>query len=174
VGACPTLFFATDLVWRDDLGFDGVSASYNTQLLANTKGTLTAGYFPLRESNPNTSRSRSLMAVQAVAEAPLGYNGNRLKVGAALYSYQGITGEREGAVVTAPDYATRYEYAAGFRQRGNTLFNVRGDGAATPTLGLASEFNTVNLTAAFGLAEPCFYADTLNWRRGVQLGLQTL
>lgn len=150
-GRMPNPFLATDLVWRDDLGFEGLTASYNAPVLANTRGTLTAGYFPLRESSPNASRSRSLFALQAVADTSLGFSGNKLKLGAALYNYQGLTGEKEGSVVSAPDYATRYEYAAGFRQRGNTLFNVRGDGAATPTLGLASEFNILNVTAVLDL-----------------------
>ncbi len=150
-GRMSNPFLATDLVWRDDLGFEGLTGSYNAPLSGNTMGTLTAGYFPLKESSPNASSGRSLIAIQAVADTPLGYNGNKLKFGAALYSYHGLTGEKEGTVVSVPDYAARYEYAAGFRQRGNTLFNVRGDGAATPTLGLASEFSVLNLTAVLDM-----------------------
>jgi hypothetical protein len=108
----------------------------------------TAGYFPLSEFRPGTSRSRSLVGLQAGAAVKLG-NSAQLKLGVAVYDYQNVAGERESPGDNRrPDYATRYEYGAGFRQRGNTLFAVNAPGdTGTRIYGLASDFRVLNLTA---------------------------
>jgi hypothetical protein len=160
-GRMPNPFFSTDLVWADDLGFEGVSVSAKKVFDGTSEAFATAGYFPLSEFRPGTSRSRSMVGLQAGAAMKLGNSGT-LKMGLALYDYQNVAGELESPsdADARPDYATRYEYAAGFRQRGNTLFSVRaaGDAAAIPGLstfnpvyGLASEFTVLNLTAVLDL-----------------------
>ena len=154
-GRMPNPFFSTDLVWADDLGFEGVSVSAKKVFDGTSEAFATAGYFPLSEFRPGTSRSRSMVGLQAGAAMKLGNSGT-LKMGLALYDYQNVAGELESpSDESRPDYATRYEYAAGFRQRGNTLFSVRaaGDAAAStnPVYGLASEFTVLNLTAVLDL-----------------------
>ena len=155
-GRMPNPFFSTDLVWADDLGFEGVSVSAKKVFGGTSEAFATAGYFPLSEFRPGTSRSRSMVGLQAGAAMKLGNTGT-LKMGLAVYDYQNVAGEREAPsdMYSRPDYATRYEYAAGFRQRGNTLFNVKAAGDATafssPVYGLASEFTVLNLTAVLDL-----------------------
>ena len=153
-GRLPNPFFSTDLVWADDLGFEGVAVTARKDVFANGSGFVTAGYFPLSENRPGTSRSRSLVGVQAGLDMKLGASSNRLKIGLAVYDYQGIEGQQEDLASSflEREYATRYEYPAGFRQRGNTLFNVRAPGdTAAATYGLASGFRQLNLTAALDL-----------------------
>jgi len=155
-GRMPNPFFSTDLVWADDLGFEGVSVSAKKVFGGTSEAFASAGYFPLSEFKPGTSRSRSVIGMQAGASMKLG-NSALLKMGLALYDYQNVAGEREapGDLYSRPDYATRYEYASGFRQRGNTLFNVKAPGDPTafssPVYGLASDFRVLNLTAALDL-----------------------
>ena len=82
-------------------------------------------------------------------------NSRQLKIGLAVYDYQNVAGERETStdVRALPDYAARYEYGAGFRQRGNTLFAVNAltDNSPTSVYGLASDFQVLNLTAMLDL-----------------------
>jgi hypothetical protein len=153
-GRLPNPFFSTDLVWADDLGFEGVAVTAKKDVFANGSGFLTAGYFPLSENRPGTSRSRSLIGVQTGLDMKLGASSNRLKFGLAVYDYKGIEGQQEDLASSflEREYATRYEYPSGFRQRGNTLFNVRAPGdAAAATYGLSSGFRELNLTAALDL-----------------------
>jgi len=84
----------------------------------------------------------------------LGASSNRLKFGLAVYDYKGIEGQQEDLASSflEREYASRYEYPSGFRQRGNTLFNVRTPGdTAAATYGLATDFRELNVTAALDL-----------------------
>jgi hypothetical protein len=84
----------------------------------------------------------------------LGGSSSRLKLGVGLYDYRGIEGRKEqlAAQFAEPEYGARYEYPVGFRQRGNTLFNVRAPGdTGTAIYGLASGFRELNVTAALDL-----------------------
>ena len=82
-------------------------------------------------------------------------NSGQLKMGLAVYDYQNVAGQREVStdVRSLPDYAVRYEYGAGFRQRGNTLFavNASQDNNLSSIYGLASDFQVLNLTAVLDL-----------------------
>lgn len=152
-GRMPNPFFSTDLVWADDLGFEGVSVSGKQVFDGTSEAFATAGYFPLSEFKPGTSRSRAVVGVQAGAAMKLG-NAGQLKFGMALYDYQNVAGESEtlNDYNTRSDYATRYEYGVGFRQRGNTLFAVNAPGdTGARVYGLASDFRVLNLTAVLDL-----------------------
>jgi hypothetical protein len=185
-GRMPNPFFSTDLVWADDLGFEGVAVSGKQVFDGTSEAFATAGYFPLSEFKPGTSRSRAVVGVQAGAAVKLG-NAGQLKFGMALYDYQNVAGEAEtpNDYYSRPDYAARYEYGAGFRQRGNTLFAVNAPGdTGTRVYGLASDFRVLNLTAMLDLptlaglpltitadavTNLAFNRDTIAKRTGVKL-----
>jgi hypothetical protein len=175
-GRMPNPFFGTDLVWADDLGFEGIAGTYRTKairsdLLKGASAFVTAGWFPLTESKPGTSKSRDMFGVQAGLEANLGRSDNRLKLGIGLYDYRHIEGSREdqSGYFNAPDYVLRSEYPSGFRQRGNTLFRLNYNGTCTTrdtagnnitsacdannNYGLASSFRELNLTASLDLVD---------------------
>ncbi len=153
-GRMPNPFFSTDLVWADDLGFEGLSVSGKKVFGGTSEAFATAGYFPLSEFKPGSSPSRGLLGVQAGAAMKLG--SSKLKFGMALYDFQKLAGQKETAGAFASqqaDYAVRSEYGAGFRQRGNTLFAVNAPGdTGARVYGLASDFRVLNLTAALDLA----------------------
>ena len=153
-GRMPNPFFSTDLVWADDLGFEGVSVSGKKVFGGTSEAFATAGYFPLSEFKPGTSPSRGLLGLQAGAAMKLG--STKLKFGLALYDFQNLAAQRESAGAFASqqvDYAVRYEYGTGFRQRGNTLFAVNAPGdTGARVYGLASDFRVLNMTAALDLA----------------------
>jgi len=157
-GRIANPFFGTDLVWADDLNFEGVAATLKPQLSPSANAFLTAGWFPLRENNPLQTSSRDLIGVQGGLDWKFGAE-NRAKFGLGIYQYRGIQGVQESDDIynsgfpTRTDYATRYEYPAGFRQRGNTLFltNALTDFTGV-NWGLASGFKELNLTGSLDLA----------------------
>ena len=164
-GRIANPFFGTDLVWADDLNFEGVAATLKPQLSPTANAFITAGWFPLRENNPLQTSSRDLIGVQGGLDWKFGTE-NRAKFGLGIYQYRGIQGVQEsddvynnGDTPTRTDYATRYEYPAGFRQRGNTLFVVNSPAdrinLSSPIplyWGLASGFRELNLTGSLDLA----------------------
>ena len=153
-GRMPNPFFSTDLIWADDLGFEGVAVSGKQVFGDASEAFATVGYFPLSEFKPGTSRSKALVGLQGGVVMKLS-NSRQLKIGLAVYDYQNVAGERETStdVRELPDYAARYEYGAGFRQRGNTLFAVNAltDNSPASVYGLASDFQVLNLTAVLDL-----------------------
>jgi len=159
-GRIANPFFSTDLVWAEDLNFEGVAAQVSHALTPNVSAFATAGWFPLRTDNPLQTTSRDLTALQAGLNWHLGSTTD-LKVAAAIYSYKGIEGKLEDdsryGPPSASDYGTRYEYPNGLRQRGNTLFitNALAEGmtpSGTTYWGLASGFREFNLTASLDIA----------------------
>jgi DNA-binding MarR family transcriptional regulator len=158
-GRMPNPFYGSDLLWADDLGFEGVAASFKTKELPikwvnNASAFATAGWFPLTEDKPGTTKSRSLLGLQAGMEMNLGRSDNKLKLGVALYDYQGMEGIKEADINTSgADYVSRSEYQSGFRQRGNTLFRINGANDTKNNFGLASSFRELNVTASLDLAD---------------------
>lgn len=158
-GRMANPYYSTDLVYADDLGFEGFSAA-TQQKWVGGEAFATAGYFPMTENKPGTTETRSLIGLQ-LGNAFKFANRDELKLGLALYGYQGLTASREPSQLgffdanqVASNYATRYEYASSLRQRGNTLFKVNAlsDQYLTPSVfGLASEFKILNLTTSLSL-----------------------
>jgi hypothetical protein len=151
-------FVATDLVWADDLNFDGFAAAWKTPTGTLIDSFVTAGWFPLAyTSGPGQVSRRSMMALQAGLNWQLGTKNNRIKLAAALYDFSGVEGIKETTTdkTLVPDYAVRSEYGAGYRQRGNTLFRVNSNVAndTATTWGLASGFRELDLTAVIDIAQ---------------------
>jgi len=145
-------FMSTDLVWADDLNFEGFAASYKMPLNNQLKGFASAGWFPLSFNSGSTS-DRSLMGIQGGVDWRFGSQANTLKVAMALYDYSGITGIKETTTATdASGYVVRSEYGANYRQRGNTLFVINSVYDTGTNWGLASGFRELDLTASLDLA----------------------
>jgi hypothetical protein len=156
-GRIANPFFSTDLVWDDDLGFEGFAATIKPTM-GNTdfQPFLTAGAFPLREENPPTQSSRWVQGVQAGAKWLVAAN-TRLTFGAALYDFKKLEGQVENneqyLAGNTANYG-QYQYGSSLRQKGNTLFRTNAvDDVDSDTIwGLASKFRPLNLTASVDLA----------------------
>jgi len=153
-GRIANPYFGTDLVWADDLNFEGIAVTAKPKLSPTVSAFVTAGWFPLRESNPGRTTSRDLLGVQGGIDWKMTPK-TQLKLGAALYDYRNIEGQAETAnrFFTASDYVTRYEYADGFRQRGNTLFIINALADPNVNWGLASKFRELNITGSLDLGQ---------------------
>ena len=151
-------WFATEMLWSDNLNFDGVSAT--VKMPARATSTVlpfaTMGFFPLRESIAGR-RSRSLVGAQVGAQWEASER-TRVRFGVAHYRYNDLEGRVDpdfDAVSGAGRSYGQFEYEAGLRQRGNTLFLTNNPaeiaGGLTPDKarwGLASRFQPTALTMA--------------------------
>jgi len=165
-GRIPNPWYGMDVVWDEDLNFEGVAATLKpiTAQDASFRPFLTVGAFPMRESSPPVASGRWIYGGQLGGHWNLGRATN-LKFGLAYYKFEGLEGgvipNTEYDIVlnayTSPDYR-RYEYESGLRQKGNTLFatNALTDVSQKTIWGLASKFAPVVLSAGmdFGRFDP--------------------
>ncbi len=157
-GRMPRPFLATDLVWDNDIGFEGVAATLKHRFGGgddligqdshNQSVYLTLGGFPVDMDelpfDDDSSNDKYLLGGQ------LGYiyewdNQSSFEVAAALYDYTNIVGKFN------PDGAfgsTRYDWTApSFSTKGNTMYPIKFNASGDPTLfGLASDFTLANIT----------------------------
>jgi hypothetical protein len=153
-GRMPNPFFATDLVWAEDLAFDGVAATVRRRLTDRFLGIATIGAFPLQELE-GSKRDRWLTGVQVGGEWTLNEE-TRVKFGVAQYHFRSIEGVPEAAGSLGTALYGISEYRRNLRQKGNTLFNIADPLAAAPNnvlWGLASRFAPLNLTASAEFAQ---------------------
>lgn len=148
-GRIPNPFFSTDLVWDDDLNFEGAAATLRTpeSSIAEFRPYVTAGAFPLQEIEQSTTvkaKDKWFWGAQAGFDWRMGYN-TRLKIGAAYYDFKNVEGIRNAVGTTYYDKTQPL-----FRQKGNSVFDI--DPAGGGKWALASKFKLVNLTGTLDLA----------------------
>ncbi len=157
-GRMPNPWFSTDLVWNESLAFEGAALSLRRPAAPNARWLpfATFGYFPVRESAP-PRRGRGIIGAQVGVQWEA-TELTRVRVGLARYRFRYFEGQIDGdySAVNGPGASYgQYEYEAGLRQRGNTLFLTNNplEVAAGLTLdrarwGLASRFEPWSLTVA--------------------------
>lgn len=153
-GRMPNPWFGTDLVWANDLSFDGIAATLRPLQIGEAADAdrafdpfLTVGMFPIQEVELSHD-DKWLYAAQLGFDAEL-ENESRFKFGLAYYDYQHIVGQHQPVLnshsldFTAPQFV----------QKGNTLFLINNDTDPQSALyGLASDFRLVNATASLDIA----------------------
>ncbi|MCK6407021.1 MAG: putative porin [Rhodocyclaceae bacterium] len=155
-GRMPNPFYGTDLVWDEDLNFEGFAATFKPVFAeGRVRPFLTVGAFPMKEDAPPNAEDRWLHGVQGGAKLALGQS-TQFTLGAAWFDYDNLEGrlERDPALGPVAGFG-QYEYGNGLRQKGNTLFLTdfnRTDGVTPNLWGLASKFRPFNLTASLDLA----------------------
>ena len=140
-------FSSTDLVFDNDLTFEGITANYRVALqrdeLFNRFIFVTLGGFPIEEFEDNADE-KWLFAGQLGMEYRLD-SGSRLRLAGAYYDYENLLGQRNALDSNLLDYT-----APKFLQRGNTLFDIRNDADGTTNLfALAAEYKLMDFNAAF-------------------------
>ncbi|MHB1188777.1 putative porin [Thiobacillus sp.] len=175
-GRIPNPFFSTDLVWDDDLNFEGVAVSYAPgakEPQREFKPFVTAGAFPLQEVEQKTgvsTRDKWLVAAQAGLEWVPSTRA-RFKLGVGYYQYGNVAGVQNPTPTTTGLYDLS---APQFRQKGNSLFVVDSDANNNgtqddPVYGLAPDYRIANLTLVADFAEffPVHIIGTFDWARNV-------
>ncbi|OAM90181.1 hypothetical protein AW736_09955 [Termitidicoccus mucosus] len=158
-------FFSTDLIWDDDLGFDGLAATYRHDRIGRVRPFLTAGAFPVYNTSLNLSTrqpgkfksdDRWLYGVQLGADIELAEKLN-LKLGVAWYDYTNIAGKLSRPLTDSTLPGDTDSRRPAFAQKGNTYMKLR-DNQYLPTdpafnrydyqyYGLATPFSELALTA---------------------------
>lgn len=163
-GRIANPFYSTDMLYSNDLNFDGVAAIFDRKLNREWDLFGTVGAFPVDYTNDSStsngfdkeeSDNKWLYGAQVGAKWALNAN-NRLKGALAYYRFDDIEGQRSSACepwAGAPGCDSDGTRAA-FMQKGNTVFLLRDitpnplSPATTPQpqfVGLASEFNLLDL-----------------------------
>jgi hypothetical protein len=143
-------WLSTDLIWYNDLTFEGVIGNYRLNLSDDNDHRhdlfLTLGGIPLTSFSPfdsdATDKQKWLAAGQLGADFTTD-NDSRLRFGAAYYDYIHIVGMRNALDSTLYNWT-----APTFVQKGNTMFDISNSSNLDPTLnlfGLASNFRIVDL-----------------------------
>ncbi|MFO1318341.1 MAG: putative porin [Burkholderiales bacterium] len=154
-------FWPTDLVWDEDLNFDGVAGTFRPRFSEAAAGFGTVGVFPLEINTPSPTSpgaaGKWLYGAQGGIEWQPG-DGWRVRLAAGLFDYRNVEGRpnRDASFINANDWT-----APRFRQKGNSVVDLRFDQstpAAFSDYGLASRFKIVNLSAEIDLArwDPLF------------------
>lgn len=142
----------TELVWDNDVTFEGLSASFALDLFGRDPARMerglfvTLGAFPLQEVELSGA-DKWLYGAQLGGELPLGEQ-SRLRVTASYFDYENITGVRN-----APDSQELDFTAPRFVQKGNTLFDIRNDAdPGTNLFALAGGYQLLSANIALDLA----------------------
>jgi Putative porin len=145
----------SELVWDNDLTFEGVSATYAMDLFGRKVNKLerglylTVGAMPLQEVELS-NKDKWLYAAQLGTEVPFATSAV-FKLSGAYYNYQNIAGTKNVADSTLLDYT-----APRFLSKGNTLFEIRNSTTDTSVnlYALAADYKLAdaNLSVDFPVA----------------------
>lgn len=138
-------WFGTDLVWANDLSFDGVAAQWTPALTPNLRGFATLAAMPVQEVELATA-DKWLFGAQVGAALASSAGGVGARLGLGYYRYTHMLGQPSPAGSTLNEYT-----APQFAQKGNTYYNISSD-PARPLLGLAAEYQLLNLTGQVDFA----------------------
>jgi hypothetical protein len=167
-GRMPNPFFSTDLVWSDNLSFDGVAANIRPAVTESWRPGVTAGAFPVQDIEPTlTTKSSSKWLYALQLDSAWALPGKQqYRLGAAIYDFRNVEGRPNPAVGNLLYSGTAPQFA----QKGNSLFNVN---QAIPTAaglyGLVSKFRELdfNATADFGWLDPVHLTFGANYVRNI-------
>ncbi len=168
LGRFDNPFFSTEVMWDDDLGFDGLAARGRFAVNDCVSVFGAAGLFPVYNTDLNfasnqpskfESQDKWLYGAQAGIEWKISKD-LKAKFGAAYYDFQNIEGELSTPFVPlGPNDAGNTDATRpSFAQRGNTYMALRN---IIPTA--ANGFGTTNQWQYYGLATP-FQVLTLTGR----------
>ncbi|WP_213938170.1 putative porin [Pseudomonas sp. dw_612] len=163
-GRIANPFFSTDMLYSNDLNFDGIAAIFDHKLSRDWGVFGTVGAFPVEYTNDTStsngldkedSDNKWLYGAQIGAKWAINSD-NRLKGALAYYRFDDIEGQRSSPCepwAGAPGCDSDGSRSA-FMQKGNSVFLLRDitpnplNPATTPQpqfVGLASEFNLLDL-----------------------------
>lgn len=172
VGRMENPWYSSDLLWDDDLGFDGFAGKYQFELTDTFRPFITAGALSVQNTSVDlptysldkqSSDDKWLFAGQIGADWKIQEDLNA-KLGLGYFHYYNVVGNLSDP---CPAYTTQISCNTdntrpGFMQQGNTLFALRQlDISNDPTgpqyqyFGLATPYEILNLNTQldFTLAE---------------------
>lgn len=163
MGRFSNPFWVSDLVYDNDMNFDGVAVSATSQLAQNVRLFGTAGAFPVfntsmnfgsNDAGPFESSDKYLFAAQFGLEFGQA-KGLRGKLAGSYFHYDGVEGRFSSPCNFDQDVCDTDYTRPSFQQFGNTMFALRNivPDASVPQgfspenqyFGLASKFEMLNV-----------------------------
>ncbi len=153
-------FFGTEMMWDEDIGFDGFAVKGKYSLEGGVKPFCTGGIFPVFNSDFNfatnhaskfSSYDKWLYALQVGAEVPIEKHWTG-KVAAAVYQFDNVEGRTSKAYtpLNNQDAGDTDESRPSFAQRGNTYSPLRNIlPSALNDFGQSKLFQYFGLTSGF-------------------------
>ena len=159
IGRFDNPFFSTDIIWDDDLGFDGFALQGRYQMFERFTPFIATVASPVFNTDFNFSSNRPdkfesedkyLFAGQVGIEWKIAQHWTA-KGAVAYYHFDNIQGELSDPFtpLTSQDAGNTDNTRPSFAQKGNTYFPLRD---IIPTV--ANNFGTTNQFQYFGLATP--------------------
>ncbi len=158
-------FFTTDLIFYSELGFDGVSAHYEHDLVPGVNAFITGGAFPILNTafDFSTNSETKYDSANAYMLAVQGGGAWRArpdvlaKLAAGFFDFNGVQGavsqpcvQQQGNAYYCSTDATRFP----FQQFGNTVYAIRNIVPYTGTLGaVAVDPQYYGLASRFAVLE---------------------
>jgi hypothetical protein len=173
-------FSPTDLVWYNDLGFDGFAVQAKHEVAPGYTPFAVIGAFPIFNTAFNASVNLDTTGASTVTELPsnnkwlyggqLGFDARfnsdiSWRVGVAFYDFDHVQGQMSTCYVTSASDVCPTDYTRpSFAQKGNTYIPLRNiigtvanDNGVGPGLyeyfGLASEYRPVVVSSQLDLAQ---------------------
>lgn len=165
IGRFDNPFFSTNLIWNDEIAFDGAAIQARKRISPTESLFLTTGAFPVFNTDFNfatdqgskfTSEDKWLFAAQGGTDWAIDRNLN-LKLGAAYYFFRHVEGRLSSPckILSAADSCSTDDTRPSFAQKGNTYMQLRNiiPVAGDPSTG-GNDNGTVNQFQYYGLATP--------------------
>ena len=167
LGRFDNPFFASEILWDEDIGFDGLALRGKGKVSDNASVFVTAGYFPVYNTDFNFASNQPSKFDSTdnwLAGAQIGIDWKiaddlTAKFGVAYYDFDGIEGQLSSPFIplTDKDAGDTDTTRPAFAQRGNTYMALRNIDNSTAAndygnkyqyqyYGLASEFRNLSLT----------------------------
>lgn len=143
-GRMPNPWFSTDLVWDNDLIFEGLAMNIDFYATNWFRPFITGGWFPIQQEEWYTDKylSGGQAGFEIKPRTDLIFT-----IGAAYYDYRHITGK-----VNDPLRPDETDWTAPeFMQKGNSLMDIDPD-VGTIKTALAGEYQLINVTGKFDIA----------------------
>lgn len=132
-------WYGTDLLWANDLGFDGIAGQWTPKIGSAARGFVTLAVMPVQEVEL-ASADKWLFGAQAGIDTSNLFGVANGKLALGFYRYSNMIGK------TSPAGSSLYEYTAPqFAQKGNTYYNISSD-PNRPLLAMASDYRLINVT----------------------------
>jgi hypothetical protein len=149
----PRPYLSTEIIWWDDLNFDGLAGTLRPRLTDSVTGLVTLGGYLIQNSSSSSvtpdPKAKYLLGAQLGGTWDA-TTSTRVNLAAAYYDFENVQGIRN------PTLGSQiYDWTAPqFRQKGNSVFNIDNDGNPTTNLfALASKFKVIDLTGTVDLAQ---------------------